>query len=385
MQTTDSSEVRPSDATNDHSSGTTNKKHDICQIKITNIYFSSAESGEVFNVLLVPSKQGLYDLIDAVFHHSLTDLTGWTIDSHLWTVKYGRRTFSNGCSEMLQRYDEENDWLEINSKERRIIDSTETNDYVPFSKGTKGSFSMDQGALKFNFVIDDIKVDEIDDVISDDMDKNEAVTLLYPRCISLPTSEITYTANTGAEFASDEDRSAINELRNQYIEFYKGENGWKRFYDTRDYNPNSEDPENFENDWSPAKPLIPEWSIDERSIIGLFMNAGWKFTKAWNSGMMFAFPHRTKSATQYKWYQLQKKRYYQIERKGEGMTNPEKIIHVKKMCKKIMDEMIEQGPPVFKKPQNRKRTWETLPDYRRGHVYLPKRLRGSSYIGEEDV
>jgi hypothetical protein len=68
----------------------------------------------------------------------------------------------------------------------------------------------------------------------------------------------------------------------------------------------------------------------------------------------YAFPHRAKTATQGKWYALNKTPYM-IESYGRKLkSNGDIIIRAKKLCKELMNEMLELGPPLpMPKPKAR--------------------------------
>lgn len=130
--------------------------------------------------------------------------------------------------------------------------------------------------------------------------------------------------------------------------------------------------------------MSPEWRNTEIEMMALFINAGWKFAKSWKSGLMYAFPHRTKSSAQGKWYGLQKESYL-IDSYGSNLNPNQKVIRAKKLCMELMEETIEQGAPQpMKRPKDR--TYEVIMaeemdydperlDPRVDYGYLPKRLR----------
>ena len=59
-----------------------------------------------------------------------------------------------------------------------------------------------------------------------------------------------------------------------------------------------------------------------------------------------------------------------IQYEGENMNNSDKIILTKKLCKEIMDGMIEQGLSVCKKPRVGKSICNYIPHERTNHGYL---------------
>jgi len=358
----------------------------VCKFTISSIYHGP-ENDDNFSVLLIPSQHGLYDLIDAVFKHSLTKLTeGWTIDSRMWTVDFDNTKSTNNSTSttstatsasvkkkakfvslieesMLEFYDATP--LVCDREQRRIFSDLETSDVFPFEKNSKGYFEFDHRPVKFRFTLAEVRVADLE---VDSRDKNAIEQ--YPKCQPIE-SAITITAVGEAEFVTPEEQRIIKQLSAAYTSFYQNLNGWQLERRTRRY--------------KPAKPSAPEWSNAEIEMMGLFMNSGWKFAKSWKCGLMYAFPHRTKSSAQGKWYALQKESY-RIESAGRTLSPNQKVIRAKKLCLELMEEMIEQGAPQpIRKPKDR--TYEVIMaeemsdcdpvrfDPRTAHGYLPKRLR----------
>ena len=334
----------------------------LCKFQVKNVAYNNESGQDPFFVVLNPNTHGLYDLIDAVFKHSLTKLTEecWTIDSRLWTVDYGNKSFvSYVDTSILELYEKKPH--RCDHEEPRIFGSDEMKQLVDLEKGTKGNFSLDHRPLRFNFTLVDSNV-AVDDANKDATDK--------PQCIAIE-SRITYTADKKAEYVTPAEHIALIELTSKYKTFYSGMNGWSR--NKRNHK------------WEAAKPKPPEWSSAEHEIISLFMRGGWKFANSWKFGLQYAFPHRTKAATQQKWYHLNKHQYM-TEYHGKNMSINARIIHAKKLCKELMDNTLDNGPP---KPLPKPLSYlerEELDDfedfgspYEMQNARLPKRSRTDSF------
>ncbi len=352
----------------------------LCKFQIKNIAYAGDISADEFDVILNPNMHGIYDLIDAVFEHSLTALTteGWTIESRLWTTDYGNKNFVSHVDEdFLDLYDKK-PYL-CSGEKCWVFKSSEMEKLVGFKKGTKGFFSLDHKPLKFQFSLVDVNV-PIDDTNKGAVEE--------PQCVAA-VSKITYTADKKAEFVTVQMNNAIVALADKYTEFYGGMNAWSR--------------ERSLGVWIPAYPQHPVWSSDEIKIIALFLKGGWKFANSWKYGLQYAFPHRSKSATQGKWYSLNKNSW-EIEYHGKNLSKDECIIRAKKMCKDFMEDLLEQGPPkAQEKPMSMSMLREEMmkrsmdaydpdddPDsdlrYTSGYVakqcreaHIPKRLRTSRF------
>lgn len=341
----------------------------LSKFSISNICYQNEHDVESFCILLDPKKHGLYDLIDAVFKHSLTEITeeGWNITSRLWTADYGDKRFVRYVEKALLGLYEIDPHL-CSSKQRRVFCSEEMQELVGFKRGTDGYFSMDNEPLKFQFKLIETNAP---------MDMVDAGQL--PKCIA-EESKITYTANKEAEFVSPAEQIAVDELTVDYELFYNGLNSWSNVSSIYE--------------WEPSCPPRLEWTKIEIEIMSLFKKGGWKFANSWKYGMQYAFVHRTKTGTQQRWYTLHKASWvlcggpWAENTWGDNLNDDGKIIRAKKLCKQMMDEMLEQGAPrPFQKPRERRRDDHRLKNQSYDSVldettfrekrydYLPKRLR----------
>ena len=345
----------------------------VCKFRVSGISYGT-ERAEDFDVVLLPSVHGLYDLVDAVFRHSLTEFTnGWTISSRMWKIDYGHETFASMVTEELYEFEDKKPVV-CDSLHRCIFASAEMTKVAPLNNDstTRGEFRLDHRPLEFRFkkLAKDTNETTTIDVNDPDVLKE------HPKCIPMANA-IKYTANVGAtDYVSKSQEADIQELSESFVNFFQGLNSWSELG-------------RRSQEWMPAKPVSPIYSRIEAEIIGLFINAGWKFANSYKSGLKYAMPHRAKAGLQMKWYYFAKKNHYQVECIGRGLSNDRKIIRAKKLCKELMEEMLElhTNKKIIKPiPQPKKRTYEDMfrddprssrfdSRYAVEKKHLPKRLR----------
>uniref|UniRef100_A0A6V2A1S9 Uncharacterized protein n=1 Tax=Ditylum brightwellii TaxID=49249 RepID=A0A6V2A1S9_9STRA len=306
--------------TDESKSRSTTTAVSLCRFHIDDISFQGDVRVENFDVILNPNKHGIYDLIHSVFEHFLTKLTGWSIESRLWTVQYGDNKFVSHKEKCIEELYSKNTH-ECTFNERRVFGSEEMKAFVELRKNSKGNFSLDHKPLNFAFTLEDTDVPQNHKAYQDAIET--------PQCTKSVLA-IQYNASQCAKYVTQSEHDAIIELAKKYATFYKGMNAWT-----------CNRPDHL---FVPCKPQAPVWGRGEMTIMGLFVNAGWKYAASWKYGLQYAFPHRTKTSTQGKWYYLNKN-YYMIESTGRSMTRDQKIIAAKKKCKVMMGEFLKEGPP----------------------------------------
>ena len=396
---------------------------DICKFRVSDIRHSS-ERAEDFDVLLLPSVHGLYDLVEAVFQQSLAELTDDHTRSRMWTIEYGSETYVNILDDHTVRE------YEYEKKKKPVLcdrlhqcigfasapldnnDNDNSNGTIP----TRGAFRFDHRPVEFRFVLLETTkmvvnnaTDNDDDDDDDDDDNNNVIMKeQYPKCI--PTEyAIQWTADVGAtDYVSQSQEAKIQQLSESFVTFFRGPtNSWSenQEFDLERHEEGDNDYDTDEEPYLPAKPISPQYARIEYEIIGLFINAGWKFANSYKSGLKYAMPHRAKAGLQMKWYELAKKSHFMVESYGKRLSNDRKIILAKKLCKELMEEMLEHHdrrnsnsnsnintePIVEPIPRPKKRTRKQMQIYgdrdrydSRTAVelrYLPKRLRSRHSSG----
>lgn len=157
----------------------------------------------------------------------------------------------------------------------------------------------------------------------------------YPKIVYSTTK--CPTANPGADdYIKNSEKVDSGILRMQYENYMTGLNEWKEA---------ERDPGERIVTFVPCKPKLQPWVAKEDEIIDMFLSGGWKFAQSWKSGMQWAFPHRTKAATQQRWYVLRGKYSYMLSGHKSGLSKSELIIKGKEFCRQMMKKMIDHGPP----------------------------------------
>lgn len=293
-------------------------KSQLCHFNIYNIFHSSElKIIDEFTVVLVTSRHGIFDLVDAIYKHSLTKATSWDIDSHSWRVEYGDKTYYNSVDSTAGK-SSKTQLIHVNTNEPRLFNAIDGDASIPVQEGTRGHFNVEHKPLSFDFKLDCVQVKDVE---AED----------YPKCVKTFFGCVFTSNPKQADFVNAETLQKVEKFRKLYKEFYNGENAWKK------KNCHS-------RDFVPRKPVHPDWSRAEYTIMALFMNSTMKFSKSWNSGLKFALIHRSESSVKAKWYEKHIYRYM-LGFDGEGLKQDEKIIRAKKLCKAMMEEILDYGPP----------------------------------------
>ena len=95
--------------------------------------------------------------------------------------------------------------------------------------------------------------------------KKGDTNVTYPKVAKVAMS---ISGTLSEDWIDDATKAQSGQLRNVWIRYNSGMNGWKRNRTT--------------GDWLPCKPISPNWGQgDEFKIIGLLINSGCTFKKSW--------------------------------------------------------------------------------------------------------
>lgn len=299
---------------------------ELCEFEVHDISFDMKQY-DGFSVILIPSLHGLYDLIKAAFDHSLTNLTGWDVDSRQWTLEYaGKLYHSHSPRTTVDEMQKSSTHLDA-SLSKPVVSSYDRWPFLSSKLSTplnlevsKGRFTLNRRNLSFNFKLLDIATRQM---------KRMSEIDAYPICAEIQR-DLVYTANNGLEHISQEAIEKVAKFRKQYKEYFNDLNSWQLLKDPKCI-------------YIPSRPAYPAWSKAEIRIIGLFKNSGMKFANAWNSGLQYAFVLRSKASTSSKWYSVQS---WEILNCGSELTKSKKIILAKQLSLKLMQSTLEFGLPT---------------------------------------
>ena len=248
----------------------------------------------------------------------MTKATSWNIDSHSWKVEYGDKTYYCSSVDYTAPKCSKTQLIPVNSNEPRLFTALDGDASIPIQEGTRGHFNLEHKPLSFDFKLDYAQVKDI-----------EAEG--YPNSVKTNICCVFTSNPKQADFVNAETLQKVEKFRKLYKEFYNGENAWKK------KNCHS-------RDFVPRKPPHADWSRAKFTIMALFINSTMKFSKSWKPGLKFALIHRSELSVKTKWYEKYKYRY-KIGFDGEGLKQDEKIIRAKRLCKAMMEEILDYGPP----------------------------------------
>lgn len=302
-----------------------------------------------FSVILIPSINGLHDLVSAIFKHSLGNKVEWDAASNQWTIEYEGKEY---CDHLP------------------FVSADKTANEINIET-SKGSFSMNNGTTSFKFKLLDTGVKQIE---------KKGDMCAYPICAEI-RNDVVFTTHDGLEHISKEDIAKAEEFRQKYKDYFNGMNSWQILRDTKDaWVLNADD------GWLASKPIHPDWSSSEVAIIALYKNCGLKFSQAWKTGMSFAFILRSKASTSSKWYSVQP---WEIEQfRGKDLSKSQRIILAKQLSLELMQstfsfglpEPVPRPPPVTRKRSHDDMVDESAsqsPSQDFSHLYVPPKLRSS--------
>eukprot|EP00814_Leptocylindrus_danicus_P016660 CAMPEP_0116034296 /NCGR_PEP_ID=MMETSP0321-20121206/19521_1 /TAXON_ID=163516 /ORGANISM="Leptocylindrus danicus var. danicus, Strain B650" /LENGTH=359 /DNA_ID=CAMNT_0003510577 /DNA_START=17 /DNA_END=1096 /DNA_ORIENTATION=- len=305
----------------------TEGKVEICRFLIKDI--NSDEAGHLLSSLyidLIRSQHGLYDLVSTVFD-VLNDkgLSSDSVYSHLWSLKLAGFTYQYGwrfCGGKTTQNSVKPNTLD--EAEPRIISTLA----IPLADGQKGRFIGSN--IQFSIVVKSAALEEIDPTTTA-QNEMERMRSLYPRVTEVP-NEISADIFQ-QDWITAAEMGLCENLRSHFEIFTRGKNSWK---------PIGRDLIGYE----PCKTKHPEWNLGrENEIIGLLMNAGYKFKKSWNNILKFAFINRSEGATSYHWHRLRNEDYFEIEHYGRNLSNERKIITAKVLAQKRMRSFLGSDLP----------------------------------------
>lgn len=323
---------------------------ELWEFEIYDILCETEKPLDGFSVILIPSMNGLHDLVSAVFKHSLGNKIEWNAaSSNQWTIEYEGKEY---CDHLP--------FLSANKFTDEINIET-----------SKGSFSMNNGTTSFKFKLLDTGVKQIE---------KKGDMCAYPICAEIRNG-VVFTTYDGLEHVSKEDIAKAEDFRQKYKDFFNGMNSWQILRDTKDaWMLNAED------GWIPSKPIHPDWCNSEIAIIALYKNCGMKFSQAWKTGMSFAFILRSKASTSSKWYSMQP---WEIEQfRGKDLSESQRIILAKQLSLELMQSTLSFGlpepvprpPPVTRKRSHDEMADESVPQPQPSsqdfsHLYVPPKFR----------
>lgn len=306
--------VLPSTTSNDAGANNTDK---VCRFFISKLQGGRGYADNDFRIDLLQSKHGLYDIAETVFHLAQEEkLTDDMIYSHLWQMSFNKKVYKNGWRH--PKFPDSDEWTrpadksDIDQGEPRLFISLET----PLAVGQKGRFSGESAS--FLFALESIM----------EMTTAGHPNVKYPHVMKVQNQISTKVED---DWLTSSQKSDCNQLRDKWVTFYNGNNGWKRVKRSVD------------RSFTRAKPAQPMWSSEELQIMGLLINADCKFKKCWTNIMQYAFVDRTEGGCSMRWYQL-KKENYRLNHIGRRLSNTERISLAKRLAKSMMGVKLEHKP-----------------------------------------
>eukprot|EP00956_Cyclotella_meneghiniana_P000062 scaffold127_cov37-Cyclotella_meneghiniana.AAC.1 len=302
-------------ATSNHNGTKNNDK--VCRFLISKLQGGKGYANNDFRIDFLQSKHGLYDIAETAFRLAQKEkLTNDQIYSHLWQLSFNGKVYRNGWRR--PKYPDSDEWSrpanesDIDAGEPRLFSSLET----PLKESQKGKFGGESAS--FEFVLESI------------MDATSAgpLKVKYPHVRKVESQISTKVED---DWLTPSQKMDCDQLRDKWVNFYNGNNGWKRVKRCAD------------RSFTRAKPTQSMWSSEELQIMGLLINADCKFKKCWTNIMEYAFLDRTEGGCSMRWYQL-KKEDYRLVHIGKKLSNTGRISLAKRLAKSMMSVKLEQKP-----------------------------------------
>jgi len=314
----------------------------VCRFIITKLQGGKGYAKNDFRIDLLQSKHGLYDIAETVFDIlGKEKLTHDMIYSHLWGLSFNNKSYKNGWRHQHYtsgEWDRPATSRDIDYGEPRLFSGLE----VPLEEGQKGKFGGESASFDF----------ELESITDIDMTTAATATAAAAAAAATATAaskeDVTYYPHVSKvvsqistkvedDWVTPTQKSQCIKLRNKWVKFYSGKNGWKEMRHGGD------------RSFTRAKPSSPTWSRGEMKIMGLLLNSDCKFKKCWTNIMQYAFVNRTESACSMKWYQL-KKEDYRLQYIGSGLSDTERISLAKRLAKSMMKVQLETKPKRERHP-----------------------------------
>jgi len=277
-----------------------NENCNVCEFLIQDLRAGRGHAANNYCLSMLVGEHGLFDLVLKVFeilHHQ--KLTTDQYYSHLWSISFDGKSYHNGWRGCLlgpQSHVDEEDIRPLHN--------------LRLQQGQKGKFRGQSAS--FLFVVQ--KINGVPDK-----------KVQYPIYSAIHQS---FSSALSDDWISADQVTATLKARDHWKDYYNGQNSSKRCSRT------------FEV--VPCKPLPPQWIPSELELLGLLINAGHKFTKAWKTILQYALVARPKAATSGQWYKLQKESYRR-EYIGRSKSSAEMTLLAKNLAKTNVENI--PSPP----------------------------------------
>ena len=267
---------------------------------------------------LTNERHGLYDLMSEA-HNILhrENLAGRSMNSSYWSVKFAGTTYHNGVrrfDHLTDKYNRPPKDTDIDDGEVRILSSLAN----PISKGQKGRF-LGKAAVDFSFLMEDAALD----VIGASGEKLS----LFPKVTRI---QVKHSGFAEQDWISNSVMERCANLRSAWKTLLQVDKYWR--------------PDFSNGSFLKVSFGSFDYDVAELQVIGLLINSGIKFKKAWNTVLKFALLNRTEGAVSTKWYQLRGKDMF-IDHVGKNMRTDDRITLAKRLAEKRMNHFLDMGHP----------------------------------------